>query len=91
MNSRRRSSREIEAGIDTIREDMDATLDELERRLSPRELVREAVDSVGRLQTGRYLIGVAGLARRNPLRTIAAGAGIALLVSLAAYASRARR
>ena len=89
MSSRRRTSRQIEADIDDIRRDMDLTLDALEKRLSPLELVREAVDSVGRLQTGRYIAGAVGVARRHPVGTAVATVGVALAVSLM-YAWRSR-
>ena len=89
MKSQRRTSRQIEADIDVIRRDMDLTLDALEQRLSPRELVREAVDSVGRLQTGRYLAGAVGVARRHPVGATVATVGVALAISLM-YAWRSR-
>jgi hypothetical protein len=89
MNSRHRTSRQIEADIGHIRRDMDRTLDALEKRLSPRELIRETVDSVGRLQTGRYIVGAAGVARRHPVGTAIAAVGVALALSLM-YAWRSR-
>ncbi len=89
MNTRNRTSRQIEADIDGIRRNMDMTLDALEKRLSPRELIRDTVESVGRLQTGRYLTGAVGVARRHPVRTAVATVGVALAVSLM-YAWRSR-
>lgn len=89
MNTRNRTSRQIEADIDQIRHNMDTTLDALEKRLSPRELVRETVESVGRLQTGRYLAGAVGIARRHPVGTAVATVGTALAISLL-YAWRSR-
>ncbi|MEO8004882.1 MAG: DUF3618 domain-containing protein [Betaproteobacteria bacterium] len=89
MNSHRRTSRQIEADIGDIRRDMDRTLDALEKRLSPRELIRETVDSVGRLQTGRYLVGAASVARRHPVGTAVAAVGVTLAISLM-YAWRNR-
>jgi hypothetical protein len=89
MNTSNRTSRQIEADIDHIRRNMDMTLDALEKRLSPRELVRETVESVGRLQTGRYLIGAAAVARRHPVGAAVATVGVALAVSLM-YAWRSR-
>jgi hypothetical protein len=89
MNTRNRTSRQIEADIDTVRRNMDMTLDALEKRLSPRELLRETVESVDRLQTGRYLAGAVGVARRHPVGTAVATAGVALALSLM-YAWRSR-
>jgi hypothetical protein len=89
MNTRNRTSRQIEADIGQVRRNMDMTLDALEKRLSPRELLRETVDSVGRLQTGRYLAGAVGVARRHPVGTAIATAGVALALSLM-YAWRSR-
>lgn len=89
MNTITRTSRQIEADIDAVRRDMDRTLDALEKRLSPRELIRETVDSVGRLQTGRYLAGAVGVARRHPVGTAVTTAGVALALSLM-YAWRSR-
>lgn len=89
MTSHQRTSRQIEADIDHIRRDMDRTLDALEKRLSPRELIRETVDSVGRLQTGRYIVGAVGVAKRHPVGTAAATVGVALALSLM-YAWRSR-
>jgi uncharacterized protein DUF3618 len=89
MNTRNRTSREIEADIHEVRRNMDMTLDALEKRLSPRELLRETVESVGRLQTGRYLAGAVGVARRHPVGTAVATAGVALALSLM-YAWRSR-
>jgi hypothetical protein len=89
MNTRNRTSRQIEADIDEVRHNMDMTLDALEKRLSPRELIRETVDSVGRLQTGRYLAGAVGVARRHPVGTAVATAGVALALSIM-YAWKSR-
>jgi hypothetical protein len=77
-----RTSREIAADIDVLRRQMDTTLDQIELRLSPRQLIREAAVSLGRLQAGRKLVSAAQVARRHPVGAVAATAGVALAVSL---------
>ena len=89
MTTPRRTSEEIEAGIDTIRGRMDETLDDLESRLSPRALLREAAQSLSGIEIGRHVIGLAGLARRHSMPAAIASAGVAGLLLLARYRSRA--
>lgn len=75
-----RKPEEIEAELDRIRARMDATLDEIEHRLTPRELIRDGIDSVARFEASRYFVGLAGLARRYPIPAALAGTGIAGLL-----------
>ena len=75
-----RKPEEIEAELDRIRSRMDATLDELEHRLTPRELIRDGIDSVTRFDAGRYVVGLASLAQRYPIPAALAGTGLAGLL-----------
>jgi ElaB/YqjD/DUF883 family membrane-anchored ribosome-binding protein len=77
---RLRKPEEIEADLDRVRARMDATLDELERRLTPRELIRDGIDAVARIEASRYLVRVAGLARHYPIPAALAGVGLAGLI-----------
>jgi hypothetical protein len=79
-----RSPEDIEAEIDRIRDRMDATLTDLEFRLTPRELVRDGINSLSGLQGSRYVGRYAGklmhLGRRYPKPAAIAGASLAGLL-----------
>jgi len=79
-----RTPEEIEAEIDRIRDRMDETLSDLEFRLTPRELVRDGINSLSGLQGSRYVSRYVGkmlhLGRRYPKPAAIAGAGLAGLV-----------
>ena len=86
MNAEQKTAEEIEAEIDRVRARMDATLDEIEHRLSPRELLRDGVSSISRLEAGRYALQLAALARRYPMPAAVAGITLAgLLVARRRY------
>jgi len=72
-----RTPEEIEAEIDRTRDRMDATLTELEFRLTPRELIRDGINSLSGLQASRYVGKYAGkmmhLGRRYPKPAAIAG------------------
>ena len=72
-----RTPEQIETEIDRIRSKMDSTLSELEVRLTPRELMRDGIESVSHLDAGRYAFKLASLARRYPMPAAFAGAGLA--------------
>src|SRR3954467_4701616 len=79
-----RTPEEIEAEIDRIRDRMDATLTDLEFRLTPRELVRDGINSLSGLQGSRYVGRHVGklmpLGRRYPKPAAIAGASLAGLL-----------
>ncbi|HKQ23002.1 MAG TPA: DUF3618 domain-containing protein [Burkholderiales bacterium] len=72
-----RKPEEIEAELDRVRERMDATLDEIEHRLTPRELIRDGIDSVSGIDASRYIVGLASLAQRYPIPMALAGSSLA--------------
>ena len=76
-----RRPEEIEADLDRLREKMDATLDEIEYRLTPRQLLRDGIDSMARIDATKYIVGLAGLTRSHPLPTALAGASLAGLIA----------
>jgi len=81
-----KTSEDIEAKIDRIRERMDATLDEIEHRLTPREIIRDGLGSISRIEAGRYALKLAALARRYPMPVAVGGIALAgLLVARRKY------
>jgi len=76
-----RTPEEIEAEIDRIRDRMDATLTDLEFRLTPRELLRDGINSLSGLQgsryVGRYVGKLMHLGRRYPKPAAIAGESLA--------------
>ncbi len=71
-----RTAAQIEAEINRIRARLDNTLGELEHRLSPRELIRDGVDTLSRHEAGRYVLRAGDLVRRHPVPAAIAGAGV---------------
>jgi len=76
----KKTSEDIEAEIDRVRSRMDATLDEIEHRLTPREIIRDGLGSISRIEAGRYAFQLAALARRYPMPAAVAGIAIAGLM-----------
>ena len=84
-----RSSAEIESDIRETRNRMDATLDELGNRLTPRSLLNSALDwwetpesgNQGNVAVKKAVVTVARQARRHPMPALLIGSGIAWLVS----------
>jgi hypothetical protein len=76
-----RKPEDIEADLDGLRAKMDATLDEIEYRLTPRQLLRDGIDAVARINASRYIVGLASLTRHYPLPTALAGASLAGLIA----------
>jgi len=68
-----RTPEEIEGEIDRIRARLDATLDELEHRLTPRELIRNGIGALSGFEASRYAVRLAGLVRRYPIPAAIAG------------------
>jgi hypothetical protein len=62
---------------------MDATLEEIEFRLTPRELFRDGISSLSRIELGKYAVLLASLLRRYPMPSALAGVSVAGLVVLA--------
>ncbi|MFL6579474.1 MAG: DUF3618 domain-containing protein [Burkholderiales bacterium] len=79
-----RTPEEIEAEIDRVRDRMDATLTDLEFRLTPRELLRDGINSLSSLQgsryVGRYVGKLMHMGRRYPKPAAIAGASLAGLL-----------
>jgi len=51
-----RTAEQIEAEINCIRTQLDNTLGELKHRLTPRELIRDRIDTLSRNEGGRYVL-----------------------------------
>lgn len=85
-----RTPEEIEVEVDRIRARLDATMDELEHRLTPRELIREGIGTLSRFEAGRYFVSLGGLVRRYPVPAAIAGISLALLLIAAGQRRRSR-
>ena len=72
-----RTPEEIEAEIDRIRSKMDSTLSELGDRMTPRQLMRDGINSISGREASRYVSKLVGLARRYPMPAALAGASLA--------------
>lgn len=72
-----RTPEQIEAEIDRIRQRMDSTLSELEIRMTPRQLMRDGIDSISGRDASQYVFKLLGLARRYPMPAAIAGASLA--------------
>jgi ElaB/YqjD/DUF883 family membrane-anchored ribosome-binding protein len=82
----KRTAEDIEAEINHVRARMDATLEEIEHRLTPRELIREGMNSLSRIEASRYVFQLADLVRRYPVPAVVAGISLAgLLVARQRY------
>lgn len=71
-----RTAAQIEAEINHIRARLDNTLGELELRLTPRELIRNGVETLSRYEAGRYALRAGDLIRRYPVPAAIAGASV---------------
>ena len=71
---------EIEDEIARTRADMDVTLDAIQRKLSPGELVDQAMSYVKQNGGGEMMAGVGNLVRDNPIPVALIGAGLAWLL-----------
>jgi|KBSMisStandDraft_5_1062788.scaffolds.fasta_scaffold15654_6 ElaB/YqjD/DUF883 family membrane-anchored ribosome-binding protein len=85
-----RTPEEIEGEIDRIRARLDATLDELEHRLTPRELIRNGIGALSGFEASRYAVRLAGLVRRYPIPAAIAGISVAVFLIVAGQRRRSR-
>lgn len=84
-----RSSSDIQSDIRETRSRMDATLDELGHRLTPRSLVNSVLDwwetpnhaHPGAAASRRLVLGLARQARNHPMPALLIGSGIAWLIA----------
>ena len=86
----KKTSEQIEEEINRVRERMDATLDEIEHRLTPRALIRDGISAIPRIEAGRYALELAALARRYPMPAAVVGIVLAGLVVVRQRYSAAR-
>jgi hypothetical protein len=80
-----RSPEEIEAQNEGVRSRMDSTLEELEQRLDPAEVVRAGIDRLRETDAVRYATAAAVIAgrtaREHPVPTALAGIGVLGLIA----------
>lgn len=79
---------EIEDEIARTRADMDVTLDAIQRKLSPGELVDQAMSYVKQNGGGDMMVDVGNLVRDNPIPVALIGAGMAWLLYSASRPNR---
>lgn len=70
----------LERDIERTRADMSSTLSALEKKLQPGEIAASTVDGFGTYLTGETGASLLDLARRNPVPTLLAGAGLVWLL-----------
>jgi hypothetical protein len=85
----RKSPDELAREIEDARARVGETLDELQERLRPRQLIGEAAASV-RMRSGRVARNLRSAALQKPLWVIGAGVGLALLATWRARHSSRR-
>lgn len=71
-----RTAAQIDAEINRNRARLDNTLGELEHRLTPRELIRDGVNTLSRYEAGRYVLRAGDLVRRYPVPVAIARASV---------------
>ncbi|HEX5421551.1 MAG TPA: DUF3618 domain-containing protein [Gammaproteobacteria bacterium] len=76
----RKSPEQLEHEIDVTRSDLEATLEALERRLSPNELFNQALTQVRR-HGGEFAQNLGDSVKQNPLPTLLTSIGIAWLMA----------
>jgi hypothetical protein len=76
----RKSPEQLEHEIDVTRAELEATLEALERRLSPNELVNQALTQVRR-HGGEFAQNLGDSVKQNPLPTLLTSIGIAWLMA----------
>ena len=82
--SQEKRPEEIEDEIARTRADMDVTLDAIQRKLSPGELIDRAFSYVKQNGGGEMMTGVGNLVRDNPVPVALIGVGLAWLMYSAA-------
>src|SRR5688572_33090568 len=75
-----RDPEQLERTADSIRADLDRTLDALERKLSPSQLLDRSLDYL-RAHSGDVTRAVGETIRRNPIPIALAAAGIGWLIT----------
>jgi len=85
----REDPRDLERDIDATREHMERTLDALERKLSPGELIDQLIGAVRR-NGGDFTRNLGVQVRNNPVPTVLAGVGLLWLMSASDSAPRPR-
>jgi hypothetical protein len=86
----RKDPEELEHEADRVRADFEHTLEALEQRFSPGEMLDQVLEVVKR-NGGDFAQNLATQVRNNPLPTLLAGAGITWLIASSARAPQARR
>ena len=80
-----RTAEQIEAEINRVRARLDKTLGELEHRLTPRELIRDGVDTLS-----RCVLRAGDLVRRYPVPAAIAGASVIGIIFVARQRFKSR-
>jgi ElaB/YqjD/DUF883 family membrane-anchored ribosome-binding protein len=75
------SPEQIQADIDRTRGDMDSTLDAIEQRLTPGQLVDQGLDYLRRSGGNEFVSNLGGSVRDNPLPIALVGIGLAWLMA----------
>lgn len=75
-----RSPDEIQAEIDRTRNEMDATLSQIEHRLTPGQLIDQGIDYLKRSGARQYVTNLGGSVKDNPMPVTVAGIALAWLM-----------
>lgn len=78
-----RRPEEIQAEIAHTRAEMDATLNAIEHRLTPGQLVDQGIDYLRNSGARQYITNLGGSVKDNPIPTTLAGIGLAWLMASA--------
>jgi ElaB/YqjD/DUF883 family membrane-anchored ribosome-binding protein len=74
---------EIQADINRARDEMDATLTQIEHRLTPGQLVDQGLDYLKNSGARQYVTNLGGSVKDNPIPVTIAGIGLAWLMATA--------
>lgn len=85
-----RTAAQIEAELNRVRERLDNTLGELEHRLTPRELIRDGVNTLSGYEAGRSVLRAGDLARRYPVPAAIAVASVIAIILAARQRFKSR-
>ena len=85
-----RSPEEIESDIERTRADMSSTIDALQYKLNPSELMEQAVDYALHTKPGAFSTALVNTVRVNPIPVAMVGLGIAWLMAAGRQGSHAR-
>jgi hypothetical protein len=75
-----RSTRELQRDIEQTRSHLDSTLDAIEQRLAPRQLVDEGIDYLRHSGAREYVTNLGQTAKNDPLPLALVGVGLAWLM-----------